>query len=244
MATIGNRSHEGLWYSGAAKCVLSLDCYQSISHKFKAELYGSFIKVRGECDVTFKINNEQCTLPFLFSDQLSQQLILGHNFVKAFYIGTCWDTNDTMSLTINGRAFAETIPAKHIQAIVFCFEGALLPPYSHGHIPCRLPKLLMHSNPGRNFVFKPSYKHRSNYSVCDTYDGLATLDETIVKTGIFNIVMTNRSNEHIKVNKGQTIDMLRTCKEDQICTIHKKPLFNSSEIRCRLRHQHYDNGEE
>ena len=69
-----------------------LDCYESISPNFKTELYessikiraanGSFIKNRGECDLTFKINDEQFTFPFLCSDQLSQQLILGHNLPK------------------------------------------------------------------------------------------------------------------------------------------------------------------
>ena len=136
---IGNRSYKALWDSGAAKCVLYLDCYQSISPKFKTELYessikiraanGSFIKNKGDCDITFKINNEQFTFPFLCSDQLSQQLILGHNLAKAFHIGTSWDANDTMSLTINGRTFAEMIPAKDIQALVFCSEGAIVPPY-------------------------------------------------------------------------------------------------------------------
>ena len=149
-----------------------------------------------------------------------------------------------MSLTSNGRAFAETIPAKDIQTLVFCSEGAIVLLYSKGHIPCRLPKLLRHSNPGRNFVFESSYKLGSNYSGCDTYDGLVTLDDTIVKSGIFNIVMTYRSNRHIKTNKGQTIGMLRTCEEDQICSIHKIATFHSSEIRSRHRHQHYNNGEE
>ena len=46
MATIGNRSYKALWDSGAAKCVLSLDCYQSISPRFKTELYESSIKIR------------------------------------------------------------------------------------------------------------------------------------------------------------------------------------------------------
>ena len=173
---------------------------------------GSFIKNRGECDLTFKINNEQFTFPFLCSDQLSQQLILDHNLAKAFHIGTSWDAYDAMSLTINGRTFAEMILAKDIQAWVFCSEGAIVPSYSNGYIPCRLPKLLRHSNPGRNFVFEPSYKHRSNYSGCDTYDGLVTLDDTIVKTGIFSIAMTNRSNKHVKINKSQTVGMLRTCE--------------------------------
>ena len=56
--------------------------------------------------------------------------------------------------------------------------------------------------------------------------------------------MINRSNRHIKVNKGQTIGMLRTCEEEQICTIHKVATFHSSKIGSRPRHQHYDNGEE
>ena len=129
MATIGNRSYKALWDSGTAKCVISLDCYQSISPKFKTELYESSIKIRAangsfiknirECDLTFKINDEQFTFPFLCSDHLSQQLILGHNIAKVFHIGISWDANDTMSLTINGRAFAETIPTKDIQALNF-----------------------------------------------------------------------------------------------------------------------------
>ena len=145
LTTIGNRSYKALWDSGAAKCVLPLDSYQSISPKFKTELYessikireanGSFIKNRGECDLTFKLNYEQFTFPFLCSDQLSQQLILGPNFAKSFHIGTSWDADDTMSLTINGRAFVETIPAKGIQALVFCSEGAVVPPTQMGTYP-------------------------------------------------------------------------------------------------------------
>ena len=46
MATIGNRSYKAHWDSGTAKCVLSLDCYQSISPKFKTELHESSIKIR------------------------------------------------------------------------------------------------------------------------------------------------------------------------------------------------------
>ena len=48
----------------------------------------------------------------------------------------------------------------------------------------------------------------------------------------------------MKVNKSQTIGMLRTCEEEQICTIHKIATFLSSEIGSRPRHQHYGNGEE
>ena len=56
--------------------------------------------------------------------------------------------------------------------------------------------------------------------------------------------MTNRANRHIKVNKEQTIGMLRTCEEEQICTIHKIATFHSSEIGSRPRCQHCDSREE
>ena len=48
------------------------------------------------------------TFPFLCLDQLSQQIILGHNFSKAYHTGMLWNANDVMSLTRNGIPFAET----------------------------------------------------------------------------------------------------------------------------------------
>ena len=37
--------------------------------------------------------------------------------------------------------------------------------------------------------------------------------------------MTNRSNRHIKVNNNHTMGVLRSCEEDQICTIQKIVTF-------------------
>ena len=101
MVLLGNRHHKALWNSGAGKCVMSFDCYQSIPTKYKTELYPSSIKIKaangtfitnnGECDLTFVTGDEWFTFPFLCSDQLSQQIILGHNFGKAIHIGTWWD---------------------------------------------------------------------------------------------------------------------------------------------------------
>ena len=98
MVFMGNRHHKALWDSGAGKCVMSFDCYQSIPTKYKTELYPSRIKIKaanstfitnkGECDLTFVIGDERFTFPFLCSDQLSQQIIFGHNFAKALHIGT------------------------------------------------------------------------------------------------------------------------------------------------------------
>ena len=37
----------------------------------------------------------------------------------------------------------------------------------------------------------------------------------------FNIVMINKLNRHIKIHSGQSMGMLRSCEDSQICTIHK-----------------------
>ena len=67
MVLLGNRHHKALWDSGAGKCVISFDCYQSIPTKYKTELYpsrikikaaiGTFITNKGECDLTFVIHD-------------------------------------------------------------------------------------------------------------------------------------------------------------------------------------------
>ena len=46
MVLIGNRHHKALWDSGAGKCVISFDCYQSIPTKYKTILYPSSIKIK------------------------------------------------------------------------------------------------------------------------------------------------------------------------------------------------------
>ena len=63
---IGDRSQKALWDSGAGRCIISYDCYNSLHPKYKMELFPSSVKIRsangtfipnkGECDVTFKIN--------------------------------------------------------------------------------------------------------------------------------------------------------------------------------------------
>ena len=59
---------------------------------------------------------------------------------------------------------------------------------------------------------------------------IVTLDDSVVSSGTFNLVMTNRSNKHIKVTKGHTIGMLKTC-EDQICTIHRFVTFEQWPVK-------------
>ena len=66
-------------------------------------------------------------------------MILGHNFSKAYHIGTLWNADDVMSLTRNGIPFAEMLPSNYINALVFCMESTVIPPYSSGYIRCRMP---------------------------------------------------------------------------------------------------------
>ena len=125
------------------------DCYNSLHHKYKTELFpskirikaanGTFITNKGECDVTCRIN-DKFTFPFLCSDQLSQQMITWHNFSKAYHIGAHWDEDDIMSLTRNGKPFAEALPTNNVNALVFCAGPTVIPPYSNGYVKCKIPK--------------------------------------------------------------------------------------------------------
>ena len=77
-------------------------------------------------------------------------------------------------------------------------------------------------------MFEPLFKHRSLYSHCKTYEGLVTVDDNIVRSGVFNIVMTNKSNRHIKICSNQTMGMLHSCEDSQICTFHEIIKFDKN----------------
>ena len=104
MVKAGKRSFKALWDSGAARCVISYECYNKISPKFKSDLStsdirlkaanGTFIGYKEECEISFKIGQERFRFPFLCADQLFQELILGHNFPQTFHVGTIWNAND------------------------------------------------------------------------------------------------------------------------------------------------------
>ena len=150
----------------------------------------------------------------------SALIILGHNFSKAYHIGTLWNADDVMFLTRNGIPFAETLPTNDINVLVFCMESTVIPPYSNGYIRCRMPQAKGMAYIGRRFVFEPSFRHRSLYSHCGTYEGLVTVDDNIVSSGVLNIVMTNKSNRHIKIHSNQPMGMFCSCEDSQICTFH------------------------
>ena len=101
MVNAGKRSFKALWDSGTGRCVILYECYNTISPKFKSDLFtsdirlkaanGTIIRNKGEYEISFKIGQERFRFPFLSSDQLSQDLILGHNFAQTFHIGTLWN---------------------------------------------------------------------------------------------------------------------------------------------------------
>ena len=159
---------------------------------------------------------------------MSQQLILGHNFLKTFHIRTLWNADDVMSLTRNGMPFAEMLPTHDITALVFCVESTVIPPYSNGYIRCRMPKAKGKACIGRRCVFEPSFKHIFLYSHCKTYEGLVTVNDNIVRSAVFTIIMTNKSNRHIKIHSNQTTGMLHSCEDSQICTIHEIVTFDKN----------------
>ena len=159
------------------------------------------------------IGDERFTFPFLCSDQLCQQIILGHNFAIAFHIGTWWNQRWQYLPDKTWQTIWVEILSSTINALVFCTESIVIPPDWNGCIQWKVPKVKLKASLGKNCVFEPSYKHRSNYVNCTTYEGIVTLDDSFVSSGTFNIVMASRSNKHIKVIKGHTMGMLKPVRK-------------------------------
>ena len=93
------------------------------------------------------------------------------------------------------------LPTNDINALLFCMESTViypLTPMDISGVEC-LRQKGNHTLAGV-VCFNQSFKHRSLYSHCDTYEGLVTVDDNIVSSGVFNIVMTNKSNRHIKIH--------------------------------------------
>ena len=160
-----------------------------------------------------------------------QHVILGYNFSKAFHIGTTWNRNDQMYLTKNGKVIATTVSDKAINTLVQCTEAITLPPLTNALIKCKVPKVLKSKSFEKICLFEPSYRHKSNYVECHTYESIVVMDNEVVNLDIFHVAMTNGSSSHIKINHDQIMEILKSCNEDNICTIHKIATFQqTSEI--------------
>ena len=210
--------------------------YKTIPEKLKTQLFpskilikaanGSMIENKGECDITFKIGPVRFTFTFLVSNELTQDVILGHNFSKAFHIGTDWNKNDEMFLTMNGQQLTTTISTKAINALVQCAESITIPPRSNAVVKCRVPKVICHQNYERICVFEPSNRHTSDNAACHTYNGTVIMDDDVKRSGIFEIAMTNTSWKTVKIRRNTNMGLLKSCVQDEICTIHQILTFD------------------
>ena len=80
------------------------------------------------------MGSEKFTFPSLCSDQLTQSLVLGHNFCNTFNIGTVWTASAIMSLTYEDQPIAQCTKTQGINALVFCTESIVIPPFSNAKI--------------------------------------------------------------------------------------------------------------
>ena len=131
-----------------------------------------------------------------------------------------------MYLTYNGKPIEQTIPFSTIQCSSILHREHHHSPHSNDYLPCKVPKETLKASVGKNCLFEPSFKHRSNFVNCTTYEG--TVDDSVVNSGTFKIIMTRRSNRHIKVHTHETRGMLKNCDEDQICTVHRIVTFEQT----------------
>ena len=139
-----------------------------------------------------------------------------------------------MSLTYNGKHLVDVLPSKDINALVYCAERVVIPPCSNAQVVCSVPRLRQKAHLGKMFLFEPTYRHLSRYAHCDTYEGVVTTDDQMIRYGSFNIIMTNNSARHTMIYAHDIIGMLKSIDNTQVCTIHKT--FHDSLWMMRIYH--------
>ena len=118
-----------------------------------------------------------------------------------------------------------------INALVFSTENTVIPPFSNAFNKCKMPKVKRQAHLGKTCVFEPSVRLKAVCTGCTKYEGIVSIDDEIFQSGIFNVVMTNTSMKHVKINNNQTMGMVRTCQDDKICTIHRIVSLNRVPVK-------------
>ena len=131
-----------------------------------------------------------------------------------------------MFLTMNGQQLTTTISTKAINALVQCAESISIPPRSNAMVKCRAPKVVCHQNYERICVFEPSDRHTSDNAACHTYNGTVVMDDDVKRSGTFEIAMTNTSWRTVKIRRNTNMGLLKSCIQDEICTIHQILTFD------------------
>ena len=72
-------------------------------------------------------------------------------------------------------------------------------------LSAKCQKVKRQAHLGKTCVFEPSVRHKAVYTGCTTYEGIVTIDDEIFYSGVFNVVMTNTSIKHVKINNNQTM---------------------------------------
>ena len=98
-------------------------------------------------------------------------------------------------------------------------------------LSAKCPWFKRHAHLGKTCVFEPSVRLKAVNTGCTMYEGIVTIDDEIFQSGIFNVVMTNTSMKHVKINNNQTMGMLRTCQDDKVCTIHRIVSFDKVPVK-------------
>ena len=78
----------------------------------------------------------------------------------------------------------------------------------------------------KEFVFEPSNRHTSDNAACHTYNGTVVMDNDVKRAGIFEIAMTNTSWGTVKIRRNTNMGLLKSCVQDEICTIHQILTFD------------------
>ena len=54
------------------------------------------------------------------------------------------------------------------------------------------------------------------------------MDDEVKNSGIFHIAMTNQSGRNIKITRNASMDLLKSCAEEKVCTIHRVVTFHKT----------------
>ena len=104
---------------------------------------------------------------------------------------------------------ATTLSNKAINALVQCTEVITLPPFTNALMKCKVPKALK-SKSCEISLSEPSYRHKSDYAECHICEGIVVMDNEVVNSGVFHVVMTNSSSRHITIHHFQIMGMLKS----------------------------------
>ena len=84
----------------------------------------------GQCDLTFRLGNEQFTNRFIVLWDLHRNIILGLNWQCNYRIGCNWNIKGQQYITHNNKFLCTSIPSSNTKVIIYNSGSAILPPRS------------------------------------------------------------------------------------------------------------------